>query len=74
MAMNAVMATEDRDFYSHWGLNILAIPKAVLQSVSKGDKNPRSFHPDTAAFQAPLPDAGAQNFPKDQGSDDRGSH
>ena len=38
MAMNAVMATEDRDFYSHWGLNILAIPKAVLQSVSKGDK------------------------------------
>ncbi len=38
MATNAVMATEDRDFYSHWGLNILAIPKAVIQSVTRGDK------------------------------------
>ena len=38
MAMNAVMATEDRVFYSHWGMNILAIPKAVIQSVTRGDK------------------------------------
>ena len=38
MQMNAVMATEDRDFYSHWGLNIVAIPKAVIQSVTRGDK------------------------------------
>lgn len=38
MAMNAVMATEDRDFYDHWGLNIIAIPKAVVQSVFRGDK------------------------------------
>lgn len=38
MQMNAVMATEDRDFYSHWGLNIVAIPKAIIQSVTRGDK------------------------------------
>lgn len=38
MAKNAVIATEDRDFYSHWGLNVLAIPKAVIQSVTRGDK------------------------------------
>lgn len=38
MAMNAVIATEDRDFYKHWGMNVLAIPKAVIQSVTRGDK------------------------------------
>lgn len=38
MQMNAVMATEDRDFYTHWGMNIVAIPKAVIQSVTRGDK------------------------------------
>lgn len=38
MAMDAVMATEDRDFYKHWGLNIVAIPKAVFQSVFRGEK------------------------------------
>ena len=38
MAMNAVMATEDRKFYSHWGMNIWAIPSAISESVFKGAK------------------------------------
>lgn len=38
MAMDAVMATEDRDFYSHWGMNLASIPKAVIQSVFSGSK------------------------------------
>jgi penicillin-binding protein 1A len=38
MAMNAVMATEDRKFYSHWGMNIWAIPSAITESVLSGSK------------------------------------
>lgn len=38
MAMNAVMATEDRKFYSHWGMNIWAIPSALTESLLKGSK------------------------------------
>lgn len=38
MAINAVMATEDRKFYSHWGMNIWAIPSAVVESAFKGSK------------------------------------
>ena len=38
MAMNAVMATEDRNFYDHWGMNIWAIPGAILESSFSGKK------------------------------------
>lgn len=38
MAMNAVMATEDRNFYDHWGMNIWAIPGAILESTFSGRK------------------------------------
>ncbi len=37
-AIQAVMATEDREFFSHWGMNIWAIPSAILESVSSGKK------------------------------------
>lgn len=37
-AIHAVMATEDRAFYDHWGMNVWAIPSAVLESVFSGKK------------------------------------
>lgn len=35
-AIHAVMATEDRVFYSHWGMNVWAIPSAILESAMSG--------------------------------------
>ncbi|MBO4436000.1 MAG: PBP1A family penicillin-binding protein [Fibrobacter sp.] len=35
-AIHAVMATEDRAFYNHWGMNVWAIPPAVIQSKLRG--------------------------------------
>lgn len=35
-AIKAVMATEDRVFYSHWGMNVWAIPSAILESALSG--------------------------------------
>ena len=35
-AIHAVMATEDRAFYNHWGMNVWAIPPAVIQSKLSG--------------------------------------
>ncbi len=37
-AIHAVMATEDREFYNHWGMNVWAIPSAIMESVSSGKK------------------------------------
>ena len=37
-AIRAVMATEDREFYNHWGMNVWAIPSAIMESVSSGKK------------------------------------
>ena len=31
-AIHAVMATEDRAFYNHWGMNVWAIPSAIIES------------------------------------------
>ena len=30
-AIQAVMATEDRAFYKHWGMNVWAIPSALIE-------------------------------------------
>jgi penicillin-binding protein 1A len=38
LVKNAVMATEDREFYDHWGLNPWAIPSALMQSAFSGKK------------------------------------
>ena len=35
---HAVMAIEDREFFNHWGMNVWAIPSAVLESVTSGKK------------------------------------
>ncbi|MCF0221468.1 MAG: PBP1A family penicillin-binding protein [Fibrobacter sp.] len=37
-AIHAVMATEDRVFFDHWGMNVWAIPSAVMESVFSGKK------------------------------------
>jgi penicillin-binding protein 1A len=37
-AIHAVMATEDRAFYKHWGMNVWAIPSAILESAMSGNK------------------------------------
>ena len=37
-AIHAVMATEDRAFFSHWGMNVWAIPSAILESAASGKK------------------------------------
>ncbi|OWV06963.1 penicillin-binding protein 1A [Fibrobacter sp. UWH9] len=37
-AIHAVMATEDRAFYDHWGMNVWAIPSAILESATSGKK------------------------------------
>ncbi|MCQ2106175.1 MAG: PBP1A family penicillin-binding protein [Fibrobacter sp.] len=37
-AIQAVMATEDRAFFDHWGMNVWAIPSAVLESATSGKK------------------------------------
>ena len=37
-AIHAVMATEDRAFYSHWGMNVWAIPSAIMESALSGKK------------------------------------
>lgn len=37
-AIHAVMATEDRVFYDHWGMNVWAIPSAILEKLSRGGK------------------------------------
>ena len=38
MVKNAVLATEDRKFWKHWGINPIAIPSAVLESFRTGNK------------------------------------
>jgi len=38
MVKNAVLATEDRKFWNHWGMNPLAIPSAVYESFKTGNK------------------------------------
>lgn len=38
MAKAAIIATEDRKFYTHWGVNVWAIPKAVMETVFSGKK------------------------------------
>jgi penicillin-binding protein 1A len=38
IAKNAVIATEDRLFWEHWGMNPLAIPSAVLEHLRTGNK------------------------------------
>jgi penicillin-binding protein 1A len=35
---DAVLATEDRKFFSHWGMNPLAIPSAVIEHLRTGNK------------------------------------
>jgi len=35
---NAVIATEDRRFWNHWGMNLFAIPSAVLESFRTGNR------------------------------------
>ena len=35
---HAVMAIEDREFFNHWGMNVWAIPSAILESVTSGKK------------------------------------
>jgi penicillin-binding protein 1A len=35
---NAVIATEDRKFWNHWGMNPLAIPSAVIESFRTGNR------------------------------------
>ena len=37
-AIHAVMATEDRAFYKHWGMNVWAIPSAIIESAMSGNK------------------------------------
>ena len=37
-AIQAVMATEDRAFYKHWGMNVWAIPSALIESARSGNK------------------------------------
>ena len=37
-AIHAVMATEDRAFYKHWGMNVWAIPSAIVESAMSGNK------------------------------------
>ncbi|MDR2999636.1 MAG: PBP1A family penicillin-binding protein [Fibromonadaceae bacterium] len=38
MMRNAVIATEDRKFWNHWGMNVLAIPSAVIESFKTGNR------------------------------------
>ncbi len=38
MVKNAVIATEDRKFWRHWGMNPLAIPSAVVESFRTGNR------------------------------------
>lgn len=38
MSKLAIIATEDRKFYDHWGVNVWAIPKAVMETVFSGKK------------------------------------
>lgn len=38
MVQNAVIATEDRSFWDHWGMNPWAIPSAVLESATSGNR------------------------------------
>ncbi len=34
----AVMASEDRDFYDHWGVNLSALPGTILGKLAKGGR------------------------------------
>ncbi len=38
MAKLAIMSTEDRKFFDHWGVNIWAIPSAIIESATRGNK------------------------------------
>ncbi|MCL2283125.1 MAG: PBP1A family penicillin-binding protein [Fibromonadales bacterium] len=38
MVKNAVIATEDRKYWNHWGMNPLAIPSAVIESFKTGNR------------------------------------
>jgi penicillin-binding protein 1A len=38
VVQNAVIATEDREFWNHWGMNPWAIPSAVLESMTSGNR------------------------------------
>jgi len=38
MVKNSVIATEDRKFWNHWGMNPLAIPSAIIESFRTGNR------------------------------------
>ena len=38
IVQNAIIATEDRSFWGHWGMNPWAIPSAILESVLSGNR------------------------------------
>nr|AGS52712.1 multimodular transpeptidase-transglycosylase [uncultured bacterium contig00069] len=38
LVKNAVLATEDRKFWKHWGMNPFAIPSAVIEHLRTGNK------------------------------------
>jgi penicillin-binding protein 1A len=38
MVKNSVIATEDRRFWTHWGMNPLAIPSAIVESFRTGNR------------------------------------
>jgi penicillin-binding protein 1A len=38
IVIQAVMAIEDREFYDHWGLNLWAMPGAIIESILKGKR------------------------------------
>jgi penicillin-binding protein 1A len=38
LVKNAVLATEDRKFWTHWGMNLFSIPSAVIESFRTGNR------------------------------------
>ena len=59
VVIDAIVTTEDRDFFSHAGLSPKRLVGAVLQGADPRPVGPRDEHADAAAREEPLPHAGA---------------
>ena len=63
----ALLAVEDRRFRSHHGLDVIGLARALWVNVAPRAGGAGRLHPDPAAGQEPVPDAGAQPPPQGAG-------
>ena len=66
--LDAVVATEDRRFYEHWGLDPVGLARAAFANLRVGPLRAGRLDADPAARQEPVPQLGAHAHPQAGGA------